>query len=166
MGEFSIDTKLVHAGERGAQPIGQPVATPIYATATYTYDSMREMDRVFAGEAGGDYVYSRYGNPTVSALEEAVAAIESGKFSVAYASGMAAIHAALFACELAPGSVVLASQDLYGASFDLLNKVFGAFGVKTKTADFNDLDALKIAVEETKPRLLLALPCAVNPPIT
>lgn len=116
---------------------------------------MAEMDKVFSGE-GGDYVYSRYGNPTVNALEEAVAEIESGKFAVAFASGMAAIHAALFACELAPDSVVLASQDLYGASFDLLKKIFGSYGVKTKTADFNDLKNLQAQVEELKPRVLLA----------
>ena len=52
------------------------------------------MDQVFSGE-GGDYVYSRYGNPTVSALEAALLTIEEGKVSVAYSSGMAAIHAAL-----------------------------------------------------------------------
>lgn len=155
MSDFSIETKLVHAGERRKPPVAQPVATPIYATATYTYDSMAEMDAAFIGE-GGDYIYSRYGNPTVGALEDALAEIEAGKVSVAYASGMAAIHAALMACELAPGSIVLASQDLYGASYDLLNKIFGAFGIKTRTADFNDLDALKIKVEEIKPRVLLA----------
>jgi cystathionine gamma-synthase/methionine-gamma-lyase len=155
MSDFSMETSLVHAGERRESPIGQPVATPLYATATYTYDSMAQMDRVFSGE-GGDYVYSRYGNPTVGALEEALATIEAGKVAVAYGSGMAAIHAALFACELAPGSTVLASQDLYGASFDLLKNIFGIYGVKTKTADFNDLEALKTKVEETKPRVLLA----------
>ena len=155
MSEFSINTKLVHAGERRERPIGKAVATPLYATATYTYDSMAEMDAAFVGE-GGDYIYSRYGNPTVAALEDALAAIENGTVSVAYGSGMAAIHAALFACELTNNSIVLASQDLYGASFDLLNKIFGAFGVKMKTADFNDLDELKTKTEELKPRVLLA----------
>ncbi len=155
MSDFSLETKLVHAGERREKPIGQPVATPLYATATYTYDSMAEMDAAFIGE-GGDFVYSRYGNPTVAALEDALAAIENGRVSVAYGSGMAAIHAALFACELTPNSTVLASQDLYGASFDLLNKIFGAFGVKTKTTDFNDLDSLQKITEELKPRVLLA----------
>lgn len=155
MSEYSIDTKLVHAGERRQTPIGKSVSTPIYPSTTYTYDSMAEMDKVFSGE-GGDYVYSRYGNPTVNALEEAVAEIENGKFAVAFASGMSAIHAALFACELAPNAVVLASQDLYGASFDLLNKIFGSYGVKTKTADFNNLDELKTQVAELKPRVLLA----------
>ena len=155
MGDYSIDTKLVHAGERRGQPIGKPVATPIYTAATYTYDSMAEMDAVFAGE-GGDYVYSRYGNPTTGALEEVLAAIENGKVAVAFGSGMAAIHAALAACEIANGSVVLASQDLYGATFDLLKKIFGVYGVKTKTADFNNLDELQSVTAELKPRVLLA----------
>lgn len=156
MNDLAIRTQLVHAGERREPPVGQPVATPIYATATYTYASMEQMDQVFTGEGGGDYVYSRYGNPTVAALEDALATIEAGRVSVAYASGMAAIHAALFACDLTPGAVVLASQDLYGASFDLLYKIFGAVGVKTQTADFNDLGALREKVSQTKPRVLLA----------
>lgn len=155
MSEFSIDTKLVHAGERREKPIGKPVATPIYPSATYTYDSMAEMDAAFVGE-GGDYIYSRYGNPTVAALEDALATIENGKFAVAYGSGMAAIHAALAACEITNGSLVLASQDLYGATFDLLKKIFGVYGVKTKTADFNNLDELKSKTAELKPRVLLA----------
>ena len=155
MSDFSINTKLVHAGERGETPIGKPVAVPVYASATYLYDSMAQMDAAFAGE-DGDYVYSRYGNPTVAALEESLAAVENGKTAVAYASGMAAIHAALFACELTTGATVLASQDLYGASLNLLQTVFGSFGVKTQTADFSDLDDLKVKVAETKPRVLLA----------
>lgn len=155
MSDFSMATKLVHAGERRAQPIGKPVATPLYATATYTYDSMAEMDAAFIGE-GGDYIYSRYGNPTTSALEDALATIEAGTVAVAYGSGMAAIHAALMACELAPGAIVLASQDLYGASFDLLYKIFGSLGIKTQVGDFNDLDALAAKVAEIKPRVLLA----------
>ena len=69
---LGINTQLVHAGELGAPPYGKPVTTPIYASATFTYDSMAEVDQVFAGERQG-YVYTRYGNPTVAALEEAVA---------------------------------------------------------------------------------------------
>jgi len=155
MSKHTITTELVHAGERRSIPIGKPVSTPIYPTTTYTYDSMAEMDQVFSGE-GGDYVYSRYGNPTVSALEEALLTIEQGKVSVAYSSGMAAIHAALAACEITNGSIVLASQDLYGATFDLLNKIFGVYGIKTKTADFSNLDELHKLTAELKPRVLLA----------
>ena len=53
---FRMNTQLVHAGERGAVPLGKPVSTPIYATATFTYDSMAEVDQVFAGEKQG-YIY-------------------------------------------------------------------------------------------------------------
>lgn len=155
MGETSLETKLVHAGERREKPIGKPSAVPIYASSTYTYDSMAQIDATFAGE-DGDYVYARYGNPTVAALEESLAAIENGKTAVAYASGMAAIHAALFACELSPGATVLASQDLYGASLDLLQTIFGSLGVKTKTADFSDTESLRKQTAEIKPRVLLA----------
>ncbi|MEO6333994.1 MAG: PLP-dependent aspartate aminotransferase family protein [Pyrinomonadaceae bacterium] len=155
MRDLSINTKLVHAGERRDPPMGKPVATPIYATSTYTYPSMAEMDAAFMGE-GGDYIYSRYGNPTVAAVQNVMAAIENGKVAVAYGSGMAAIHAALMACEVGPGTTVLASQDIYGATFDLLYKIFGPMGVTTKTADFNDLISLRAAVAELKPRVLLA----------
>src|SRR2546421_11570568 len=96
-----IATQLVHAGELLPPRAGQPVVTPIYTTATYTYDSMAEMDAVFTDEQRG-YVYSRYGNPTVHALETALTTLEAGAGACAYASGMAAIHAALLACNLAP----------------------------------------------------------------
>ena len=155
MDDLAITTRLVHSGERRPQTEALPVATPVYATSTYTYPSMAEMDKVFSGESA-DYIYSRFGNPTVAALEESLTVIEGGKTAVAYSSGMAALHAALFACELSPGSLVLASRDLYGASFDLLYKIFGAFGVKTQTADFTDLEALRDKVAESRPRVLLA----------
>lgn len=153
--EQDITTQLAHAGERMPPPDGQPVSTPIYATATFTYDSMAEVDKVFSGETPG-YVYTRYGNPTTAALEEAMRVLEAGAAACAYASGMAALHAAIFACELQPGAVVLASQDLYGATSDLLYKVFGSFGVKTVTADFTDLEALRETARESRPRVLIA----------
>jgi cystathionine gamma-synthase/methionine-gamma-lyase len=148
-------TRLVHAGERRGPLVGQPVATPIYASTTFTYASMAEADAVFGGEKPG-YVYTRYANPTVSAMEQAILAIEGGVAACAYASGMAALHAALLACELSPGSTILASRDLYGATLDLLVQVFGQFDVKTVTADFSDLSALAAKAEEVKPRVLVA----------
>ncbi len=155
MAKNGLWTELVHAGEHQPLPAGRPVATPIYASSAFTYDSMEEVDKVFSGE-GGDYVYTRYGNPTIAALQAALVSLEGGTVACAYASGMAALHGALFACELTPGSTVLASQDLYGASFDLLYKVFGAAGVKTIAADFSDLDAVRATVLESKPTALLA----------
>ena len=152
--ELDIATQLVHQGE-GAVPTGTPTAVPIYASATYTYPTMDEIDKVFAGEIPG-YIYTRYGNPTVVALQEAIRIIEDGAIACAYSSGMAALHAALFACELSPGSSVLASQDLYGATTNLLLNVFGAFGIRIATADFNNLDEVSAKTREEKPRVLLA----------
>src|ERR1041384_1951534 len=137
MTKQDIRTKLVHAGERQGVPDAQPVATPIYASATFTYDSMQEIDQVFSGEKQG-FIYTRYGNPTTAALEEAVRQVEEGAIACAYATGMAAVHAALIACDLKSGSTVLASQDLYGATTNLLNSIFASFGVKTVFVDYSD----------------------------
>ena len=152
---LGINTQLVHAGERGTPPQGKPVSNPIYASATFTYDSMAEVDQVFSGEKQG-YIYSRYGNPTVAALEEAVRVLEEGAAACAYSTGMAALHAAIFACELSPGATILASQDLYGATIDLLYKVFGSYGIKTATADFSDLERLRAKALEVQPQVLIA----------
>lgn len=153
--KYDIATDLVHLGERGEASAGQPTSTPIYASSTYTYESMEEIDKVFGGELPG-YIYTRYGNPTTSAMQEAIRGIEGGAIACAYASGMAALHAALFACELTPGSTVLASQDLYGATTNLLLNIFGSFGIKTVTADFSDLVEVRAKAAEHKPRVLIA----------
>ena len=154
MSDLAIATQFVHAGERRAVPLGVSAVTPIYATSAFVYERMEDVDRIVEGETNG-YVYSRYGNPTVAALEEALATLENGKFAFCFGSGMAALHAALLACELSNGSTVLASQDLYGASLELLNTIFGAFGVKTVTADFSDIENLRARAHELKPRVLI-----------
>ena len=150
-----IATQLVHAGERIPLPSGEPVATPIYATSTFTYGSMQEIDRVFSGEQQG-YVYTRHGNPTLAALEQAMLTVEEGAIACVYASGMAALHAALIACDLKSGSTVLASQDVYGATTNLLSSIFMSFGVKTVAADFSDLAALREQAREVRPQVMLA----------
>lgn len=155
MTKRAIETELVHAGERRPLPVGLPNATPIFANSTFGYESMEEADKVFSGDLK-DYIYTRYGNPTVEAFQEALRVLEGGAVARAYASGMAALHAALLASDLTPGSYVIASRDLYGASFDLLYKVFGSFGVKTQLVDFSDLAELRRKTEELKPRVLLA----------
>jgi len=155
MTKRDITTKFAHAGERRPLPDAQPVATPIYASATFTYDSMHEIDQVFSGEKQG-YIYTRYGNPTTAALEEAMREVEEGAFACAYATGMAAVHAALIACDLKAGSTVLASRDVYGATTGLLNSVLSNFGVKTIQVDFSDLDAVREQARELRPQVLIA----------
>ncbi len=150
-----IRTKLVHAGERQGLPDTQPVVTPIYASATFTYDSMAEIDQVFTGEKQG-FIYTRHGNPTTAALEEAVRVVEEGATACAYASGMAAVHAALLACDLKSGSTVLASQDVYGATTSLLNTFLVNFGVKTVHVDFSDLETVRAKARELRPQVMIA----------
>src|SRR5207253_460344 len=79
-----------------------------------------------------------------------------GVTACVYASGMAALHAALLACELLPGATVLASQDLYGATTSLLLTIFGSLGIKTVIADFSDLETLRGKARDVKPRVMLA----------
>lgn len=155
MTKRSIETDVVHAGERQPLPQGLPNSTPIFANSTFGYKSMEQADKVFSGEIN-DYIYSRYANPTVAAFQNAMQILEGGAVARAYASGMAALHAAMLASDLTPGAFILASRDLYGASYDLIYKVFGAFGVKTQLADFADLDEVRRKSEELKPRVLLA----------
>jgi cystathionine beta-lyase/cystathionine gamma-synthase len=155
MAKRSIETEIVHAGERLPLPAALPNSTPLFANSSYSYASMAEAERVFTGEVK-DYIYSRYGNPTVDAFQESMRVLEGGAVARAFSSGMAALHGALLASDLTPGSVILASRDLYGASFDLIYKVFGAFGVKAQLMDFGDLEALRQNAEELKPRVLIA----------
>ncbi|MEP6847784.1 MAG: PLP-dependent aspartate aminotransferase family protein, partial [Acidobacteriota bacterium] len=140
--------------ERRNAPSGIPASTPIYATSSFIHERLEDVDRIVEGEVSG-YVYSRYGNPTVAAFEDAMAEIENGACAFAYGSGMAALHAALLACELSGDSVVLASSDLYGSTFELLYTVFGAFGVKTVTEDFSNIAALRAKAFELRPRVLI-----------
>ncbi len=151
---WDIGTRAVHAGERGPKPNFTPVSTPIYRSAAYMYDEVAELDAVFAGEQTG-YVYARYGNPTVTALEEALRDLEGGEVAVTTASGMAAVHLALLAAGVGAGERVVAARDLYGATFTLLMNVMGTLGVETTFVDTTDTEATAAAIAATKPRVVL-----------
>jgi cystathionine gamma-synthase/methionine-gamma-lyase len=144
MPERSIHTLAVHAGERAAKPAFTPVVTPIYHASSYVYDEMETLDATFAGTFDGP-MYTRYGNPTVSALEAAVAALEGGEAALAYGSGMAAIHGALLAAGARAGTTVVAGYDVYGATYALLSRLLATQGVTTCFVDTADLDAVGAA---------------------
>ncbi|HEX5497846.1 MAG TPA: PLP-dependent aspartate aminotransferase family protein, partial [Thermomicrobiales bacterium] len=146
-------SRAVHAGERPPRPDFTPTVTPIYPAASFSYDEAAIVDAVFGNEREG-YVYTRYGNPTTHALEEAVASLEGTDAAVAYASGMAAVHAAILN-EVQAESRIVASQDLYGATTALLRNVFATLGVKTTFVDILDLEQVRTAIDETKPRLVV-----------
>jgi cystathionine beta-lyase/cystathionine gamma-synthase len=152
---FSFATQAVHAGERAPKPDFTPVNTPIYQSASFVYDAIETMDAIFGGERPG-YVYTRYGNPTVTALERAVATLEGGETAVAYASGMAAIHATLLALEVVSGTAVVAAQDLYGATSTLLTTIFARQGVIVRLVDLTDLERVASAIRELRPKVVMA----------
>ncbi len=150
----SFQTRAVHAGERIAPADYTPVATPIWPAASYLYESMDDLDAVFAGEKQG-YVYSRYASPTVSAFEAAVASLEGAEAAQAYSSGMAAVHASLLAAGAKTGTSAVAALDLYGATYTLLRSLLDSLGVQVRMVDVSDLGEVETALEEIHPVLLL-----------
>jgi cystathionine beta-lyase/cystathionine gamma-synthase len=159
-----FETRAVHSGERRADQNGKdgnfyPISTPIYASTTFSHPNIETTDRVLGGEQEG-YSYARYDNPTVRAFEEALASLEAQDRApraraFAFASGMAATHAALVAAELSSGATVLAAEQLYGSTATLLVQVFGANGVDTRFVDAYDLGAVEKKVAELRPRAVV-----------
>jgi cystathionine gamma-synthase/methionine-gamma-lyase len=146
-------TRAVHAGERAPRPDFIPTATPIYLSTSFSYESTDDLDAIFGNERQG-YVYTRYGNPTTEALEQAVATLEGTDEAVAFASGMAAVHAAILN-EVQAGHRIVAARDVYGATYAVLTNLFATLGVKTTFVDILDLDEFARIVEETKPRVVI-----------
>ncbi len=164
MAEQSIFTVAVHAGEQAAQivPVAgpdagrayQPVVTPVHHSVAYTYADTADLDAVFAG-ASQNPVYARYGNPTVTAFETAVAVLEGGEAALAYSSGMAAIHGALLAAGCRAGSAVICAHDIYGATYALLRQLLATQGVSATFVDVADLPAVEAALQQARPAVLL-----------
>lgn len=151
---WKLATRAVHAGERVPRPAFISIATPVYNSVAYIYPDMELLDQVFDDPTCG-FVYSRHGNPTCAAFEAAVAALEGGEAAVSFASGMAAIHAALLAAGARAGESVLAARDLYGATTALLSRFFSAQGVEVHFTDFTDISAVRRMVNAVRPRVLL-----------
>jgi cystathionine beta-lyase/cystathionine gamma-synthase len=149
-----LATRAVHAGTRPTQPNYTPTVTAIHPSVTYYYEHMQDLDGVFAGTRRG-YVYTRYGSPTTTALEEAIAALEEGEAALAFASGMAAIHIALLAAGARAGSAVVAAQDVYGTTYALLNQLMRSQGVTVRFVDAASQEEVEVACTELQPVALL-----------
>jgi cystathionine beta-lyase/cystathionine gamma-synthase len=150
-----FDTLAVHAGGPAFTIDGaHPTAPPLVPASSYWYDSADDLDRVLGDQQPG-YSYARYASPTVVAFEEAVAALEGAPAAVAFASGMAAIHAAVRHFAPGPGCVLFASQDSYGGTFTLLNSTLTQEGLGVRFVDVFDLEDLARRLAEERPAALL-----------
>jgi methionine-gamma-lyase len=140
-------TRAIHAGER-PDPTTHAHRTPIYATATFTFDSAAEkedaVDRSLAWEPGA-YFYSRTGNPTNRALEEKIASLEGAEDAVVSASGMAAVSATLYA-HLGAGDHIVVGDELFAITEVLLGDDFPRRDLGVTTVDMTDLAAVEAAI--------------------
>jgi cystathionine gamma-synthase/methionine-gamma-lyase len=150
----ALSTRAVHAGEHTPPGDYTPVVNPIYATVGYLYDNIDDLDAVFGGTKQG-YVYPRYGSPTLATLETAVADLEEGEAAIAFASGMAAVHAALLAAGAQAGAQVMAALDVYGATYSMVNRLFKQLGVTANFVDVADLGAVETELAKTRPVALV-----------
>ena len=136
-----FETRAIHAGY-DPDPSTGAVIPPIFATSTYKQDGV--------GGLRGGYEYSRSGNPTRTALEGNLAALEEGERAFAFASGLAAEDTLLRAL-LAPGDHMVIPDDAYGGTFRLIDKVAVPWGLHHSPAPVSDLDAVRAAIRpETK----------------
>ncbi|KIF76424.1 cystathionine gamma-synthase [Streptomyces sp. 150FB] len=134
--QYNFETRAIHAGNT-ADPLTGAVVPPIYQVSTYKQDGV--------GGLRGGYEYSRSGNPTRTALEENLAALEGGRRGLAFASGLAA-EDCLLRTLLSPGDHVVIPNDAYGGTFRLFAKVVSRWGVEWSVADTSDPAAVRAAI--------------------
>lgn len=133
---YKFATKAIHAGQE-ADPTTGAVMTPIYQTSTYQQKA--------PGDHKG-YEYSRGTNPTRKALEDCIAALENGKFGLAFSSGMSATDCVLRL--LKAGDEVVTGDDLYGGSYRIFTKVYEPLGIKFKFVNTSDVKAVEEAITD------------------
>ena len=139
-----FDTLSLHAGQR-PDPTTGARAVPIYFTTSYAFPDTDEAAALFNLESPG-HIYSRISNPTVAVLEERIAALEGGVGAVCTASGTAALHLAI-ASLLSAGDHIVASKNLYGGSYNMMNLTLPRFGITTTFVDPRDPAAFAAAIQ-------------------
>ena len=155
-------TQAIHAGERATpttEKSGIPLLPPIYQNSTFRFTTAAECAEAFRDEESG-YVYTRWGNPTQEVLETKLAVLEAGEAALATASGMGAVSTALLTA-LADGGHVVAMENLYSATFQILNEDLPRFGIETTFVDAtNPLEIERAIRADTK---VLYLESPTNP---
>ncbi|NHC14461.1 cystathionine gamma-synthase [Motilibacter deserti] len=141
---YGFETLAIHAGQE-PDPLTGAVVPPIVQASTYKQDGV--------GGLRGGYEYSRSANPTRTALEECLAALEGGRRALAFASGLAA-EDTLLRTVLSPGDHVIVPNDAYGGTYRLFAKVWSRWGVEYDPVDLRDLDAVRAAVRPGSTKLV------------
>ena len=147
-----FETLAVHAGAE-PDPHTGAVVPPIQMSTTFKQDGV--------GGLRGGYEYGRSGNPTRAALEATIAALEAGTHGLAYASGLAATQNLLYLLE--PGDRLLMSDDVYGGTWRLADRVWRRYGIETDTIDLRDLDAVAGVFGGDRPPKLVWVETPSNP---
>jgi len=142
---YGFDTLQIHAGAR-PDPATGARQTPIYQTTAYVFRDADHAAALFNLQEVG-YIYSRLTNPTVAVLQERIATLEGGVGAVCCSSGHAAQIMALFPL-MAPGRNIVASSRLYGGTITQFSQTIKRFGWSAKFVDFDDLDAVKAAIDD------------------
>ena len=141
--EWNKRTKAVHAGTRRSQY--NEVSEAIFLTQGFVYPTAEDAEARFIESGPDEFIYARYGNPTVAMFEERIAAIEGAEDGFATASGMAAVNGAL-ASMLAAGDHVVSAKALFGSCLYILENILTRFGVEVTFVDGTDLDAWQSAI--------------------
>ncbi|MGC9370242.1 MAG: O-succinylhomoserine sulfhydrylase [Paracoccaceae bacterium] len=136
-------TRMVHAGTRRSQ-YGE-VSEAIFLTQGFVYESAEQAEARFVELGEDEFIYARYGNPTVRMFEERIAAIEGAEDGFATASGMAAVNGALMSV-LKAGDHVVAARALFGSCLYILEEVLGRYGVEVTLVDGTDLAQWRDAI--------------------
>lgn len=150
MGEIDFEnvgfgTLAIHAGQEPDKLYGA-LATPIYQTSTFCFDTVEEGTAKFGGQIPG-FCYSRGGNPTTVTLEKKIAMLEGGEACISTASGMGAVGGVMLGL-LQAGDHVICGECVYGCTDVVLRTTLQKFGVEVTYADTTDLEAVKDAIKE------------------
>jgi len=155
MENWKPKTKLVHAGVKRSQY--NELSEAIFLTQGFAYDSAEQAEARFIEAGQDEYIYARYGNPTVRMFEERIAALEGAEDAFATASGMAAVSGALFSM-LRAGDHVVSAKALFGSCLFVLEDILQRWGIEVTFVDGTDLDAWRAAMRpNTKVAFLEAL---------
>ncbi|MEN8894272.1 O-succinylhomoserine sulfhydrylase [Planktotalea arctica] len=141
--DWNTRTKLVHSGSKRSQ--WGEVSEAIFLTQGFVYDTAEQAEARFIKAGEDEFIYARYGNPTVAMFEERMAAIEGCEDGFATASGMAAVNGALMSL-VSAGDHVVASRALFGSCLYILDDILPRMGVEVTLIDGRDLDAWKSAI--------------------